>query len=267
MNDTTTQHMQGDDKAPKAREKNSTIMKTSPPTNNLLIRSALSAEPFPITPANKLNEKTLYKNKSSLQESKSASQNPSKRIKERYGINAAAFDSADLNKWANDHNYKLQMNGAGELYYTPKRKGAMLGLLGGKKLTSDEEDADLKVLTEIAHNNERKKLSQNAPSENRAARAATAVISGIDNGAFFGLLSKSAEKEAKKKYLAVGLPEKEYVSGKNVIDKIAQENSVAETAGEIAGSLALFGTVGETVRGATQGIKWLASAPDGCRQR
>jgi len=60
----------------------------------------------------------------------------------RYGIDPADFDYDDLIKWAAEHNHTMRVDGSMRTYFTPNYKGGFLGI-GGKKLSTDQEDAEL----------------------------------------------------------------------------------------------------------------------------
>lgn len=80
-------------------------------------------------------------------------------VAERYGIDANNFTFNDLAKWANEHNHKFETTSSMGVTLTPKYEGGFLGI-GGKKQSTDQEDADAKILYNIAKNNANKKASK-----------------------------------------------------------------------------------------------------------
>lgn len=82
----------------------------------------------------------------------------------RYGIDANNFTFKDLAKWANDHNHKLETTSSMGVTLTPKYTGGFLGI-GSKKQSTDQEDADAKILYNIAKNNANKKASETVPGK------------------------------------------------------------------------------------------------------
>lgn len=159
-----------------------------------------------------------------------------KQVIDRYGIDANSFTTEDLHKWATEHNFDLQMNGEGD-YYHPKRDG-FLGIFG-KKLTTDQEEKDLKTLTLIASNNARRDASQTDGG------APTAFALGASDGITFGAMSYLGDKTGKYEYEKAGLDPNTYFSFKQMTQKTHDEHPYATLAGEIAGSSLYLGVGGK----------------------
>jgi N12 class adenine-specific DNA methylase len=162
----------------------------------------------------------------------------------RYGINADTFDENDFAKWAVQHNY-TQRFGASGIEYTPKYKN-------GKKLTTDTEEDDFKVLSALAENNTRRKIA------NTDTGAAMATVSGFADGLTFGAASGVADKKNARKYEKAGLDTQNYVSQTNALKKTNETHSTANVLGNIAGSVAGTVAMGQTVGGALSGVKWMS---------
>ena len=162
----------------------------------------------------------------------------------RYGINADNFDENDFAKWAVQHNYTQRFSASG-IEYTPKYKN-------GKKLTTDTEEDDFKVLSALAENNTRRKIA------NTDTGAAMATVSGFADGLTFGAASGVADKKNARKYEKAGLDTQNYVSQTNALKKTNETHSTANALGNIAGSVAGTVAMGQTVGGALSGVKWMS---------
>ena len=183
----------------------------------------------------------------------------------RYNIDPNDFDYDDLSKWASDHGYTMHLSGSGHSYFAPEYEGGFLrNSINaiffpdrlGKKLTTDQEDADLEVLTHLAANNERKDLS------NKDFGALASAVFGVSDGLSFGAINAFADYSTKKQYEKAGLNPDDYVSLSDATSKTVGEHPVANVIGDIGGSLVSIGALGKAVGTATQGVKWISSAPE-----
>lgn len=174
-------------------------------------------------------------------------------VVKKYGIDPDSFTQADLDKWAKEHNYVLKGNGS-YTYYAPEYEGGFLGI-GGKKKTTDEEDADLKVLSQLAENNLRRNLSKGD-----AGRLVAGAMSFAD-GATFGLYPSLADLKAEKEYKKSGLDEKNYVSTGTALENTQNEHKKVSTASNIAGSLVALRGLSKAVGAATGAVKWISGSP------
>ena len=165
-----------------------------------------------------------------------------KQVIDRYGIDANSFTLEDLDKWAKEHNFELKMDGAGS-YYAPKRDG-LLGIFG-KKLTTDQEEQDLKTLTLIAQNKYRQDLSQ------KDIGTTGAVMFGAADGVSFGAIPTLFDKTTKYQYEKAGLNPDAFVSSTQATRKTAEEHPYATLSGNIAGSVVATYGVGSLVRAGT----------------
>lgn len=172
----------------------------------------------------------------------------------RYNIDPADFDYDDLIKWAGEHNHTMRVDGSMRTYFTPNYKGGFLGI-GGKKLSSDEEDADMEVLYQTAMNNTRAELAQ------KDLGAFMSAIVGFGDGMSFGAIPALSDWSAKKQYEDAGLDSETFVSPSQTYAKTVSEHGISNAVGDIGGSLVSLGAVGKVVGTATKGIKWLSSAP------
>lgn len=172
----------------------------------------------------------------------------------RYNIDPADFDYDDLIKWAGEHNHTMRVDGSMRTYFTPNYKGGFLGI-GGKKLSTDEEDADMEVLYQTAMNNTRAELAQ------KDLGAFMSAIVGFGDGMSFGAIPALSDWSAKKQYEDAGLDSETFVSPSQTYAKTVSEHGISNAVGDIGGSLVSLGAVGKVVGTATKGIKWLSSAP------
>lgn len=172
----------------------------------------------------------------------------------RYNIDPADFDYDDLIKWAGEHNHTMRVDGSMRTYFTPNYKGGFLGI-GGKKLSTDEEDADMEVLYQTAMNNTRAELAQ------KDLGAFMSAIVGFGDGMSFGAIPALSDWSAKKQYEDAGLDSETFVSPSQTYAKTVSEHGISNAVGDIGGSLVSLGAVGKVVGTATKSIKWLSSAP------
>lgn len=172
----------------------------------------------------------------------------------RYNIDPADFDYDDLIKWAGEHNHTMRVDGSMRTYFTPNYKGGFLGI-GGKKLSTDEEDADMEVLYQTAMNNTRAELAQ------KDLGAFMSAIVGFGDGMSFGAIPALSDWSAKKQYEDAGLDSETFVSPSQTYAKTVSEHGISNAVGDIGGSLVSLGAVGKVVGTATKGVKWLSSAP------
>lgn len=210
------------------------------------------------TPVNSAEKKVIdnfigYANEKANSPEATQERIDSNPVFKRYNIDPNDFDNDDLSKWASDHGYKMQLSGSGHSYFAPKYEG---GFLFGKKLTTDQEDADLEVLTHLAANNERK------DSSNKDFGAVASLGLGVADGLSFGAINAFADYSTKKQYEKAGLNPDDYVSLSDATSKTVGEHPVANVIGDIGGSLVSIGALGKVVSTATQGVKWISSAPE-----
>ena len=156
----------------------------------------------------------------------------------RYNIDPENFGMNELAKWAGEHNQVMRLDGSMKFFFTPKREGGVFGI-GGKKLSTEQEDADLKVLQQLAENNARRVVSQNDYGK------AMAAISGFADGATFGLARVLNDSGTKKKYSNAGLDINQYVSPSDMWKKTTDAHTVSEAIGSVAGSIPAFYATGE----------------------
>lgn len=156
----------------------------------------------------------------------------------RYNIDPENFGMNELAKWAGEHNQVMRLDGSMKFFFTPKREGGVFGI-GGKKLSTEQEDADLKVLQQLAENNTRRVVSQNDYGK------AMAAISGFADGATFGLARALNDSGTKKKYSNAGLDINQYVSPSDMWKKTTDAHTISEAIGSVAGSIPAFYATGE----------------------
>ena len=184
-------------------------------------------------------------------EKKEVSSNP---VFERYGIDANSFNFEDLAKWAEEHNHRTYVDSGMAVHLEPKTEGGFLGI-GAKKLTTEQEEADAKVLRELAYNNSRRQQSQTDLG------ATMSAIVGAADGMTFGAASKASDAVNKRAYEKAGLDPEDYVSPSQSTAKTVDEHKVANVVGDIGGSLATLGVLGKGVSAATKTVGWIANSP------
>ena len=175
----------------------------------------------------------------------------------RYNIDPDNFTLDDLDKWAKSHNFEVRQNGEG-FYYAPKYDGGFLGF-GGKKKTTDEEDEDLKTLKLVAENNERKKTS--GTDMGKIGAAIVGVGDGISFGAMTGAI-KLGDKVTKKQYEKLGLDENTYAPMTDTYKKTVESHPIANTLGNIAGSIPSFAVADKAVTAGLSNIPKYAILAD-----
>ena len=172
----------------------------------------------------------------------------------RYNIDPADFDYDDLVKWASEHNHVARVDGSMRTYFTPKYKGGVLGI-GGKKLSTAQEDADMEVLYQLANNNLRYDLAQTDMG------ALMSGIVGFADGLSFGGVSAMSDWNAERQYKKAGLDTDTLVKPSDMYAKTVDEHKIANISGDIAGSIAALGPLGKGVGAATKGVKWISKSP------
>ena len=172
----------------------------------------------------------------------------------RYNIDPNNFDYNDLAKWANQHNQTLHINSSGGIDFSPKYKGGFFGI-GGRKLSTDQEDKDMEVLYQLAGNNARKDFSH------KDLGAFMSAIVGFGDGMSFGALDKLTDSAAEYRYKKSGLNPDDLVTPSQAWSKTVAEHSAANVGGNIVGSVASLSALNKGVSAATGAIKWLASTP------
>lgn len=172
----------------------------------------------------------------------------------RYGIDPADFDYDDLIKWAAEHNHTMRVDGSMRTYFTPNYKGGFLGI-GGKKLSTDQEDADMEVLYQLANNNIRYDLAQTDMG------AFMSSIVGFADGLSFGGISALSDWSTEYQYEKAGLNPDNLVKPSDVYAKTVNEHKIANIGGDIVGSVVTLGALGKGVSAATKGVKWISSSP------
>lgn len=174
----------------------------------------------------------------------------------RYNIDPANFDTQDFVNWLDDNNMELtDVSNSQGLSYRPKKKGAFLGVIGGKNLATDQQIADADVLYELQGNNYRKQLAQGDQG------AFWSLVSGFGDGLFFGGLTALGNQVSKVKYENAGLDPEAYVSPKQAWGATTAEHPVANFAGNMSGSLVSLGPLSKGVSAATKGVGWIAKSP------
>ncbi len=106
----------------------------------------------------------------------------------KYNINPEEFSFDDLDKWAEAHNYTWYHDENGRKIYDPKRE-KIFGFLSGKKLSTEQDDAEFNVLHAQASRNDREAFAKNHPvlgpvavnAEYLAAKAAAGVVGTVEN--------------------------------------------------------------------------------------
>lgn len=172
----------------------------------------------------------------------------------RYNIDPNNFDYNDLAKWANQHNQTLHFNSSGGIDFSPKYKGGFFGI-GGRKLSTDQEDKDMEVLYQLAGNNARKDFSH------KDLGAFMSAIAGFGDGMSFGALDKLTDSVTEYRYKKSGLNPDDLVTPSQAWSKTVAEHSAANVGGNIVGSVASLSALNKGVSAATGAIKWLASTP------
>ena len=170
----------------------------------------------------------------------------------RYNIDPADFDYDDLIKWAGEHNHTMRVDGSMRTYFTPNYKGGFLGI-GGKKLSTDQEDEDMEVLYQLAQNNTRYQLSQ------QDLGALMSGIVGMGDGISFGAISKLSDWSAKKQYEDAGLDSETFVSPTQTWANTVSEHKISNIVGDIGGSLITFKAAGTLVEAGLMKIPKYAS--------
>lgn len=202
------------------------------------------------------NEKKVldeYKKYTSAQKNSKETQG-SNDVFKRYNIDPDNFTYNDLVKWAGEHNHNMSIDSSMQPVFTPKYQGGFLGI-GSKKLSTDQEDADLKVLQQLAANNGRKEVAQ----KDLGGLYSAAV--GVGEGVTLGAIKPLVDWKAKKDYEKAGLDSDKYVSPSAMREKTEQSHRVANAVGNIVGSTLSYKALGAAVSGATQGLKWVAKTP------
>ena len=100
-----------------------------------------------------------------------------KEVFKRYDIKTINFDYNDLGKWASQHNYAVKNSSSG-VRYEPKYSDGFFGI-GAKKLSSEQEDKDFKVLEKLASENTYKKAAKESPVIMSAVTVAAAPLRGV----------------------------------------------------------------------------------------
>lgn len=172
----------------------------------------------------------------------------------RYGIDPADFDYDDLIKWAGEHNHTMRVDGSMRTYFTPNYKGGFLGI-GGKKLSTDQEDEDMEVLYQLANNNLRYDLAQTDMG------AFMSSIVGFADGLSFGGISALSDWSTEYQYEKAGLNPDNLVKPSDMYAKTVNEHKIANIGGDIVGSVVTLGALGKGVSAATKGVKWISSSP------
>lgn len=170
----------------------------------------------------------------------------------RYNIDPADFDYDDLIKWAGEHNHTMRVDGSMRTYFTPNYKGGFLGI-GGKKLSTDEEDADMEVLYQTAMNNTRAELAQ------KDLGAFMSAIVGFGDGMSFGAIPALSDWSAKKQYEDAGLDSETFVSPSQTWANTVNEHKISNIVGDIGGSLITFKAAGALVEAGLMKIPKYAS--------
>ena len=174
----------------------------------------------------------------------------------RYNIDPDNFGYDDLTKWGAEHGQTVAVDATTmHTYLKPKYEGSFLGI-GGRKLSTDQEDADALVLERLAENNTRKKLS------NTDLGKVMSGLLGVADSVSFGAIGAAADKANKFGYDRAGLSKDRYVSPSQEFAKTTASHPVANIAGNIAGSVASLGALGKGVGAATKGIKWISGSPE-----
>ncbi len=151
----------------------------------------------------------------------------------RYGIDPVDFDFTDLYDWVIAHNHKIVTDDSGRIWVEPEYKGGFLGI-GRKKQSTDQEDADAKVLYELALNNVRYEQSQTDYG------AFVSAAMGAADGMTFGLASKLADWQAEKNYHKAGLAPDYYIKPSEAFAKTISEHMISNIIGDIGGSLITY---------------------------
>lgn len=174
----------------------------------------------------------------------------------RYNIDPDNFGYDDLTKWGAEHGQTVAVDATTmHTYLKPKYEGSFLGI-GGRKLSTDQEDTDALVLERLAENNTRKKLS------NTDLGKVMSGLLGVADSVSFGAIGAAADKANKFGYNRAGLSQDRYVSPSQEFAKTTASHPVANIAGNIAGSVASLGALGKGVGAATKGIKWISGSPE-----
>ena len=173
----------------------------------------------------------------------------------RYNIDPDSFTFNDLVEWAKEHNHHMNFSASTmQTTFAPNYEGGFLGI-GAKKLSSDQEDADMKVLYQLALNNQRQEMSQTDFG------AFMSGVVGFADGLTFGGASALSDWSIETAYKKAGLDPNNLVTGSDMYAKTVNEHKVANVGGDVVGSVVSLGALGKGVSAATKGVKWISSSP------
>lgn len=175
-------------------------------------------------------------------------------IYKRYNIDPNNFNQQDFINWLDNNNMTVYDISNQGISYKSKIQGGFWGI-GGKKLATQQQINDAAVLYELMKNNERKGLAK------KDFGALASGLAGYADGITFGVAGKLADLIEEKQYNKYGLNPNNFVKPSQARSKTTSEHPVANTGGNLAGSLISFGKLNQGVSAATGAIKWIANSP------
>lgn len=205
-------------------------------------------------PSNNSEKQVLNAFKAYAEESAKQERIDSNPVFKRYNIDPSEFTFDDLNDWAQKHNHQFVANSSTmAVTVNPIYKGGFLGI-GGKKLSTKQEDEDAQVLYQLAKNNVRKISATTDYGKFMSA------IEGFGNGLTFGAMRKLFDIQSEREYKKAGLNEEEFIPQSQSFAKTVNEHQASNLLGDFGGGVAATIGLGELVGMGAGALKTAVSA-------